>query len=96
MTERMTVALEDGTRALLIEQAGGERKVGAYLSQLVRDVHTGRLIQNDRREAMEDRLAKQEHYVSELEKIIPETIDRLALRIAFLERQLAEYEAKAK
>lgn len=35
MSERLTVALEDGTLDKLRTLAGGERKVGAYLSQLV-------------------------------------------------------------
>lgn len=48
----MTVALEDGTRALLVELAGGERKIGAYLSVLVRDVHSGRLVPVEQAQAM--------------------------------------------
>ena len=35
MAERLTASLEDGTLEKLRELAGGERKVGAYLSQLV-------------------------------------------------------------
>ena len=35
MSERLTASLEDGTLEKLRELAGGERKVGAYLSQLV-------------------------------------------------------------
>lgn len=39
MTERLTIAVEDGTRDKLRELAGGERKVGAYISKLVSIVH---------------------------------------------------------
>lgn len=35
MSERLTVSLEDGTLEQLRTLAGGQRKVGAYLSQLV-------------------------------------------------------------
>lgn len=35
MSERLTAALEDGTLDKLRTLAGGERKVGAYLSQIV-------------------------------------------------------------
>lgn len=35
MSERLTVSLEDGTLVKLRELAGGERKIGAYLSRLV-------------------------------------------------------------
>ena len=35
MSERLTASLEDGTLEKLRELAGGERKVGVYLSQLV-------------------------------------------------------------
>lgn len=44
MTERLTIAVEDGTRALLVELAGGERKIGAFVSRLARDLHAGRLL----------------------------------------------------
>ncbi len=43
-SERMTLALEPGTRDLLLELAGGERKVGAYISRLVREVAAGRFL----------------------------------------------------
>lgn len=36
MSERLTASLEDGTLEKLRELAGGERKVGAYLSDVVR------------------------------------------------------------
>ena len=42
MSERMTISVEDGTRAMLIELAGGERKIGAYISQLVRAAYVSK------------------------------------------------------
>ena len=44
MTERLTIAVEDGTRALLVELAGGERRIGQLVSRLARDLHAGRLL----------------------------------------------------
>jgi len=39
MTERMTVALEDGTRDKLIELSGGERKIGSLVSDLTASIY---------------------------------------------------------
>lgn len=52
MSERLTVALEDGTKELLVQLAGGERKVGAYLSALIRDVHEHRLVDAEKLDAL--------------------------------------------
>lgn len=47
MTERLTVALEDGVKAMLVELAGGERKVGAFLSFTIRNLYDGWLLDVD-------------------------------------------------
>jgi hypothetical protein len=41
MAARLNVTVDDGVSELLIELAGGERKLGAYISKLVRSVAAG-------------------------------------------------------
>lgn len=43
--ERMTISVEEGTRAMLVELAGGERKIGAYISKLVRRTYDSKKMQ---------------------------------------------------
>jgi hypothetical protein len=39
VVERLNLIVEDGVKELLVELAGGERKIGAYISSLVLDTY---------------------------------------------------------
>ena len=41
MTERLNLAVDNGTVDMLAELAGGKRKMGGYVSQIVRELHAG-------------------------------------------------------
>ena len=60
--ERVNMVLEPGTRALLLELAGGERKMGEYVSRLVREDY-------ERRRVSPVDLAQR---VAELERVVAE------------------------
>ncbi len=47
MSERVTLAVEDGVGEMLTALAGGERKRGEYLSRVVRALYAGELEQRD-------------------------------------------------
>ena len=110
MTERLTIAVEDGTRALLVELAGGERRIGQLVSRLARDLHAGRLltaeqVQAERKaieEYINERVTQELHSDEGVARLLEET-ERLqesnrkseALRLQFHEA-LADVQALRK
>lgn len=83
---RLTVTLDEETKALLVELAGGERKVSAFLTRTVRDMESGLLdyvedkktaVQNyEESQALLDKIEAQVRYMDE--------------RIAIMERKLKQ------
>lgn len=74
MSERLSLVVEDGVGALLTQLAGGERRRGQYVSDLVR----GRLMVGDDAVAhMEARLAGIEQRVEAAERQLTAVIARL-------------------
>ena len=110
MTERLTIAVEDGTRALLVELAGGERRIGQLVSRLARDLQAGRLltaeqVQAERKaieEYINERVTQELHSDEGVARLLEET-ERLqesnrkseALRLQFHEA-LADVQALRK
>ena len=96
MPERMTVSLEDGTAERLRTLAGGERKVGAYLSDVVAWLW-------QYREALQARplsgmaLVHSEWIMTPEEQQLALTQrDRIAAALEDLQRRMSELEAQAK
>ncbi len=58
MTERLTIHCEDGTRDRLIALAGGERKIGAVVSQLAHEAYEQQQIQQTLAQAVWDLLQR--------------------------------------
>ena len=96
MSERLTASLEDGTLEKLRTLAGGERKVGAYLSDVVAWLW-------EYREALQARplsgmaLVHSEWIMTPEEQQLALTQrDRIAAALEDLQRRMSELEAQAK
>lgn len=72
MSERLTVALEDGTKELLVQLAGGERKVGAYLSALIRQMSARELVPATELDALEQKFNETDRRIDSIESRLME------------------------
>ena len=89
---RLTVTLDEETKALLVTLAGGERKVSAFLTRTVRDMESGLL------EYVEDKetAAQIQEETRELQERVNETLEKVNAQVRYVDERIEYMNNKLK